>query len=53
MIAYIQAHGKEIWAILATLLFGLSELLGWSEKFKASSVFEFFYNIVKKGAGKE
>lgn len=50
--AYLQAHYKEIWAILATVLFGLSEMLGWSERFKSSSVFEFFYNLVKKGAGK-
>lgn len=53
MIPYLQAHGAEIWAIIATLLFGISELLGWSEKFKSSSIFEFFYRIVKKGAGKE
>lgn len=53
MLAYIQTHGAEIWAILASLLFGLSELLGWSEKFKSSSVFEFFFRIVKKGAGKD
>lgn len=53
MLPYIQAHGAEIWAILATLLFGLSELMGWSEKFKSNGIFDFFYRIIKKGAGKE
>jgi|JI10StandDraft_1071094.scaffolds.fasta_scaffold1294470_2 hypothetical protein len=51
MIAYFQAHKEDLlaaWSVLATILFLVSERLGWSEKYKSSSVFEFFYNLVKK-----
>ena len=50
---YLKAHYMEIWAIVATLLFMLSEMLGWSSKFKSSAVGEFIWNLIKKGAGKE
>lgn len=49
---FIKAHYMEIWAITATFLFGLSELLGWSSKFKSSAVGEFIWNLILKGAGK-
>lgn len=50
---YLKLHYMEIWAIVATLLFMLSEMLGWSAKFKSSAVGEFIWNLIKKGAGKE
>lgn len=50
MLAYIQLHYKEIWAITATLLFGISEMLGLSEKAKSNAVLEFLLNLVKKSA---
>lgn len=50
---YLKAHYLEIWAIIATVLFMLSEMLGWTAKFKSSAVGEFVWNLIKKGAGKE
>lgn len=51
MIIWIQAHKEQLlvaWAILATILFHVSEVLGLSEKYKSSSVFEMIMGFIKK-----
>ena len=51
MVEFISAHKEQLlmaWAIIATILFHLSEYLGMSEKYKASSVFAFLMDLMKK-----
>ena len=49
---YIQQHGKEIWAIIATLLYGVGELLAWNDKAKSNSFLQLIWGLISKGAGK-
>ncbi len=53
MMVYIQTHGKEIWAILATLLYGIGELLAWNDKAKSNSFTQLLWNFLAKAAGKD
>lgn len=53
MVQYIQAHGKELWAAIATCLWAIGELLTWNDKAKSNSFTQLLWNLIVKGAGKD
>lgn len=43
---------QDNWGIIATALFGLSEVVALIPGIKSNSVFQLIYNLIKSAAGK-